>query len=571
MVIRKAPNQQSNAARVKRPGLRSGPTPTPAKTEAPQKVADTPPVTKAQELQQSGMAAHALAEGLVKAKDAISETDAAKTKKQIAVLTVEARGGGAATRRELQPEFRAAKKVGQQLADQQLANLEENRPELKAAYDAVAPEITEMAKKTAMELRKNPEAMARVQNVVAHVGKEGFAEAVGKVAPDVGEAFSQATGVQMMNEPVVRGALEQLPKLAQKVAPQHAAKVASCCATAGKKLGLEVAEQAAEGAAKAVAKDVAKDVAKKAATEVAGEAAEAVAKTVAKEAAGEAAEAVAKSVAKTAGKEVAEAGAKAGAKAAVKGTAAAGKAVPVVGNVIAVGSTCLAAVGLVKELFKKPADGERVAKEGINTLLQGVGIAFPWAALGGDIVDLGWSTKLAVSDAKKKGASPAEQKMAAEKAKKKSAPLGEVAGVAAEPARALASALDGAGKPGASLAFKNLAKAADDLGKANTPQARADFKREQTKAFSQLASLSSTELEKLAGEANTPGERDALQNLSHGFGELFGLLYAERKSKGDEKTREDRGAKLMGVLTDVTRSAAALATEGKGGAGGSTS
>jgi hypothetical protein len=318
----------------KTPGLRTDRAPSrPADVEKADKAREQKRSTVSEVLQTSGVATHALAEGLEKTKAVVEAGTAARTQKQLDELTVEARGGGV-TRRELAPEFRAAQQVGQNLIDAQLAQAEENHPEWKAAFDAVAPEVTEMAKKTAAELRKNPEAMARVKNVVARVGKEGFQDAVAKAAPDVGEAFSQATGVQMMNEPVVRGALERLPALAQKVAPAHADAVAKGCVAASKKLGLEVAGEAAEAAAKGVAKGAAGEaveaVAKGVAKEAAGEAVEAVAKGVAKEAAGEAVEAAAKGVAKAAGKEAAEAGA----KVAVKGAAGAGKAVPVVGNII---------------------------------------------------------------------------------------------------------------------------------------------------------------------------------------------------------------------------------------------
>lgn len=542
MAIRKAPATPRPVRRS--PGLRTPEKSTPQQVRRVEETRDKRAQDLVREIAQSGVATHALAEGLEKTKAAVEDGTAAKTRQQLDELAVEARGG-AVTRRELAPEFRAAQQVAQRFGEAQLAQLEDEQPQWKAAFDAVAPEVTEMARKTAGELRKNPEALARVQNVVARVGQEGFRDAVAKAAPDVGEAFSRATGVQMMNEPVVKAALDGLPALAERVAPAHADKLAKGCAAASAKLGLTAATETVEAVAKGAAK------------EAAGEAVEAVAKGVAKEAAGEAVEAVAKGVAKEAAGEAVEAGA----KVAAKGAAGAGKAVPVVGNVIAVGSTCLAAVGLVREIAKSPRDAERIAKEGVNTLLQGVGIAFPWAALGGDLMDVGWSAKLAVQDAKAKGASPEQAKAAGAAAAKKGPPLKELAPVASEPARALAAALDGAGHAGVGKAFRDVAKAADDLGSADSPQARADWKRTQTLAFSQLASTSQRELEGAAKDAATPGERDALETLAHGFGELFRVLYAERKGRGSEKTQEDRSAKLMGIVVDATRAAAALATD----------
>jgi hypothetical protein len=513
---------------------------------------------------ETGMATRELGKGLEKQVAEVSAADASNTRNQLGELTVQARGGAGVSRRELTPEFRAAEAVKgklQEIGDAKLQQVsdkvEAERPELKAAYDAVAPEVTELVKKTAGELRKNPEAMARVKNVVAQVGKEGFSEAVKKAAPDVGEAFSTATGVQMMNEPVVRGVLEGMPKLAEKIGPEVAEQVTKGCAAAAKKLGVETAKTVAETAVKAGADEVAEAAVK------------GVAKTVAKAGAEEAAEvavkAAAKGAAKAAGKEVAEAGAKGAAKVAAKGAAGAGKAVPVVGNVIAVGSTCLAAYGFIKALVNKPSDTEKITKEGVNTLLQGVGIAFPWVALGGDLVDVGWSAKMAVQDAKKKGASPEQAKAAGAAAAKKS-PLPDVSQASSSSARALASALEGAGHAGPGKAFRDLASAADDLAKADSPQARATWKTKQQSALSQLAQLSSSELKKAAAEQAPGRDRDTLETLSHGFGELFSVLYAERKASkaggGDESKRADRAAKLLAITGDAARAIASSKASG---------
>jgi len=147
-------------------------------------------------------------------------------------------------------------------------------------------------------------------------------------------------------------------------------------------------------------------------------------------------------------KEGAEALVKTGAKSAAKtGT----KAIPIVGNIMSFGSACLAGAGLVKELFAKPRDGEKIAKAGLNTLAQTVGVAFPWVGLAGDMVDMAWSAKIGVSDAQKGVVTQGPSNK-------------EVAQMASEPARLLADVLDGVGQGSLAKTFRDLADATDTVG-----------------------------------------------------------------------------------------------------------
>lgn len=463
-------------------------------------------------------AAHALAEGLVKLKDAISGDDAVKTKAQLDEYKLQGQTGQVVSKSEFTPHFKAAKVIGAELKNALDAHLAENHPEAKAALDAVGPQVSEMVNGTIANISKDPEAMKRLSNVVAKVGTDGFANAVKDFGPDVGKAFTAATGVPMMNEGVVKSVLENLPKLAEKVAPEAAKSLATTCANVGAKLGVSVAKEGAEAAVKSVA------------TAAVKEGAEAATK------------AVATSVAKTAAKEGAEAVAKTGAKAAATGA----KGIPFLGNLISVGSACLSAVGLVKELFKSPRDGEKIAKTGLNTLLQTVGIAFPWAALAGDVVDMGWSAKIAVSDAKAgKAPDPGLTKQ-------------EAAGLLSGPAKLLASTLDGAGQGGAAGAFRGLAEAAEKAANAT------GMEKYQLDAISQFSSFAGNEISKAAADEQNPATKDAMNTVAHGFGELFKVIYQHKKLKGEDGLkREELKGNLTKILGDVAMGMAALKVGGK--------
>jgi len=471
-------------------------------------------------------ATHALAEGLVKAKDAVGQEAVVKTKAQLDEYKLQGQTGQAVSKSEFTPHFKAAKVIGAELKNVVDAHLAENHPEAKAAIDAVSPQVTEMVNGTIANISKDPEAMKRVSNVIAKVGTEGFADAVKSMGPDVGKAFTAATGVPMMNEGVVKGVLETFPKLVEKVAPEAAKSVAATCANVGAKLGVSVAKEGAEAAVKSVATTAVK------------EGAEAIAKSAVKEGA----EAAVKAVATTAAKEGAEAVAKTGAKAAATGA----KGIPFLGNLISVGSACISAVGLVKELFKSPRDGEKIAKAGLNTLLQTVGIAFPWAALAGDVVDMGWSAKMAVSDARQgKAHDPGLSKK-------------DAAGLLAGPAKLLASTLDGAGQGGVANSFRGLAEAAEKAANAQ------GMEKYQIDAISQFSSFAGNEISKAAADERDPITRDAMNTVAHGFGELFKVLYQHKKLKGEGGLkREELQANLLKITGDVAMGMAAMQVGGK--------
>lgn len=209
-----------------------------------------------------------------------------------------------------------------------------------------------------------------------------------------------------------------------------------------------------------------------------------------------------------------------------------------IGQSVSTGSALTSAAGFVSELFSKPRNGERIAKAGISTLLQTVGIAFPQVARAGELVDAGWSAKLAKEGIKDVSAEPAL----------------EIAALTKVPAEFVAAALRGAGQENAAKAFDSYAElvgSSVDSGKI------ADA---QMKALGGLAQASSQELTKAAAEEKVADTRDSLANLAHGFGQLFKVFYVHRKSKGpaDGPKHDDLKAQLLEVAVDVAKSAATL-------------
>jgi hypothetical protein len=417
------------------------------------------------------VAEHNLGEGLAKNKVDVSQEDQVANKNKMDELKLQGQNGARVSKEEFTPHYKAAQIIGNELKTVARDKLAESSPETLAAVDAVSPAVSSMVSKTMAQIGKDPEAAARVASVMGAVGQQGFAKAVGDAAPHVGKAFTEATGIQACNPAVVGPMLNKLPKLAESVAPSIAPKVADICAKCGAKLGLEVAEL----------------------------------------------------------------GAKQGAKGAAKAGAAASKTVPGLGNMVAVGCACLAGARLFKSLMKSPRDGESVAKDGLNMLMQTVGIAFPWVGLAGDVVDIGWSAKKAVTDSK------------AGKAPEEGLSKQEAAGMVGEPAKLLASVLEGAGKGGAAKAFSDLASVTENAADLKT------IERHQLGALSQFSKEASAEVGKAAAQEQDPATRDALNTVAHGFGEVFKVLYQHKKLDGkDAEETAGKRADLQGQLLKVT-------------------
>ena len=346
-------------------------------------------------------------------------------------------------------------------------------PRTKAAVDAVAPQVVAMAQATATKLASSPEAAAKAKALLSVSSKAEIPKALGKLAPEVGKAFTSATGAKAMNTEVVAALLRDLPAAAKKVAPSLSDDVAKHALKLEAKLGVKAAG-------------------------------------------------------KTAGM--------------------ASKAVPYLGNAVAVACTAVAGATLIKEAKKRPPDGEKLAKEGCNTLLQGVGIAFPWVALGGDLVDLGWSARIATRDGKKAPTGEAVERERETKANsaKELAPLIEAS------SKVLESTASSNGKAGLATAFADLASNVADRGATQ---------RAGQAAMLELSAQSSMDLKAAAKALPSDDEHaNQLKTLSDGFSTLFATLHQTKSlSRGATDKRQANADKLLEVLRQTTEIAASLA------------
>jgi hypothetical protein len=392
--------------------------------------------------------------------------------------------GRAVAKNELSPEFKLAKQLTGELAGRIWSD--KAPPELKAVADAIGPQVSSLAQQTAMSVMQDPNAMANVSQLLAKVGKDGFASALSSSTKEISEHFLKTAGVQAKNPEAIKAALSGIEQLAPKLGHTLGPKVAE---TAGK-LGPKLLGDAAT---------------------TAGAAAGAAAKT---------------------------AGAAAATTAKVAATGS--KALPVIGNIVSVGSTLLAGANLLSQLTKKPRDVEKILKEGVNTLTQGIGIAFPWVALGGTLTDAAWAAKTSVSD----------QKKAAQ-----GIPVAENANVLAslplltDSAEILQSVLKGAGKGDAADKVGQLVTTTKTMAKLdlNTPGDRLSLMRkDQQEALIALAHETKAELESASGDEGDGSRKDSLKRLAHGFGALADTTLAtmrydkqEARPGFDDKAKAD--------------------------------
>ncbi|HEY1099526.1 MAG TPA: hypothetical protein VGF99_11390 [Myxococcota bacterium] len=359
--------------------------------------------------------------------------------------------GRAVAKNELTPEFKLAKQLGGEYA--QKIWHDKAPPELQAMASAVGPQLSSLATQTATSVMSDPTAMANLGSVVGKLGKEGFTSALTSSTKEVGEHFLKSAGVQAKNPEAIKAALSGIETLAPKIGGSVGTKLAG------------------------TAKDLAPRLL------------------------GEGAEAATKAAASTAAT---------GAKAASAGA----KALPVIGNIVAVGSTMLAGANLISQLTKKPRDVEKILKEGVNTLTQGIGVAFPWVALGGTLTDAAWSAKIGVSDQKKAAAGITVTDNANVAA---SLPL------LTDSAEILQSALRGAGKTDAADKVGNLVTTTKAMGRldlGNPGDRMMLLRKDQQEALVSLAHESRTELDVAAHEEGIGPRKEALSRLANGFGAL---------------------------------------------------
>jgi len=368
--------------------------------------------------------------------------------------------GAAVAKNELSPEFKLAKQLTGDLAGRIWHD--KAPPELKAMGDAIGPQLSSMAQQTALSVMSDPNAMANISQLVAKAGKEGFTKALAASTKQVGEHFVKTTGVAAKNPEAIKAALQGMEQLAPKLGHTLGPKIAETAAKLGPKL---LGDGAHVATAAATATTAAATTAKVAAT---------------------------------------------GAKVAATGA----KSLPIIGNIVSVGSTLLAGANLLSQLTKKPRDVEKILKEGVNTLTQGVGIAFPWVALGGTLTDAAWSAKTSVSD----------QKKAAQ-----GIPVTDNANALAslplltDSAEILRSVLAGAGKSDAADKVGALVATTKTMAKLdlNNPGDRLSMlRKDQQQALVSMAHETRAELEQASTDEAAGTRKEALIKLAGGFGAL---------------------------------------------------
>jgi hypothetical protein len=399
--------------------------------------------------------------------------------------------GRAVAKNELSPEFKLAKQLTGEIAGRIWSD--KAPPELKAVADAIGPQVSSLAQQTALSVMSDPNAMANVSQLLAKVGKDGFASALSSSTKEISAHFLQTAGVQAKNPEAIKAALSGIEQLAPKLGHSLGPKVAETASKLGPKLLGDGAQVAATTAAT-----------------------------------------TAGAAAKTAGAAASTAGT------AAKVAATGSKALPVIGNIVSVGSTLLAGANLLSQLTKKPRDVEKILKEGVNTLTQGVGIAFPWVALGGTLVDAAWGAKTSVSD---------QKKMA------QGIPVAENANVLAslplltDSAEILQSVLKGAGKGDAADKVGQLVTTTKTMAKLdlNNPGERLSLMRkDQQEALIALAHETKAELESASADEGDGSRKDSLKRLAHGFGALAdttlaGMRYDKQEARPgfDDKAKAD--------------------------------
>jgi hypothetical protein len=392
--------------------------------------------------------------------------------------------GRAVAKNELSPEFKLAKQLTGEIAGRIWSD--KAPPELKAVADAIGPQVSSLAQQTAMSVMSDPNAMANISQLLAKAGKEGFTAALSSSTKEISEHFLKTAGVQAKNPEAIKAALSGIEQLAPKLGHSLGPKVAETASKLGPKLLGDSANVAA----------------------------------------------------KTAGAAASTAGSAAATTAKVAATGS--KALPVIGNIVSVGSTLLAGANLLSQLTKKPRDVEKILKEGVNTLTQGVGIAFPWVALGGTLMDAAWSAKTSVSD---------QKKMA------QGIPVAENANVLAslplltDSAEILQSVLKGAGKGDAADKVGQLVTTTKTMAKLdlNNPGDRLSLmRRDQQEALVALAHETKAELEAASHDEGDGSRKDALKRLAHGFGALAdttlaGMRYDKQEARPgfDDKAKAD--------------------------------
>ncbi|MBI1948650.1 MAG: hypothetical protein HYS27_23390 [Deltaproteobacteria bacterium] len=440
-------------------------------------------------------------QGLDKTAQTVEASHSAEVHKQGSEARLEkqkniqaSHNGTSVAKNELTPEYKAAKIVADELKQKGTAYLHE-KAEGSPALAATLPHLENLAGKTVEEVMKDPELLANASSLLSKLGTPGFREALKLSVKDLGTAFTRATGTDAMNPAAVKAALDASMKLSEKLP----------------------ALAAATGNAKLI----------------------------------EAAGRLAPQIGKTAATVGAKVGVQAGAAGAVTVGATAGKAIPVIGNVISVGTTLMAGATFVGQLFKKPHDMKKIANEGAYFLTQAVGIAFPWVALGGSLAKIGTDAAIRSSDKKKAERGEVVTEQASMKDITAALPF------LAQNAELMEAALRGAGKGDAADKVARLRTSADSLSKLPevTPEQLGKLREDQQAALTSVFETVSGRLGEIKDEERQKDPTSVNSAIAMLLGKGFQLAStALRKSGVLEKNLRMPGGELKPADVDTKRS-----------------
>ncbi len=445
-----------------------------------------------------------LTQGLEKAAQTVGESHSAEVHKSGSEARIDkqkaiqaSHNGTSVAKNELTPEYKAAKIATDELKQKGKEYLH-HKAEESPALGAMLPHLEALVGKSVEEVMKDPELLANASSLISKLGTPGFREACKLTMKDVGKLLSRTTGLEASNPAAIKRALDMATKLSEKLP-------ALAQATGNAKL-IESATRLAPQIGKSAA---------------------------------------------TAGAKLGvQAGAQAGAAGAVAAGATAGKALPVIGNIISVGTTLMAGATFIGQLFKKPHDMKKIVNEGAYFLTQAVGIAFPWVALGGSLAKIGTDAAIRSSDQKK-----AERgEVVTEQASLKD--LTSFLPFLAQNAELMEMALRGAGKGDAADKVARLRTSADQLSKLDdiSPEQLGKLREDQQAAITSVFDVVSGRLGEIKDEEKSKDPTSFNTALAMLLGKGFQLAgQALRKSGVLEKNLRMPGAELKPADVDTKR------------------
>ncbi len=441
-----------------------------------------------------------VAQGLEKTAQTVAESHSAEVHKSGSDARLEkqkniaaSHHGTSVAKNELTPEYKAAKIVADELKQRGKAALHAKAEE-SPALGAMLPHLEALAGKTVEEVMKDPELLANASSLLSKLGTPGFREACKLTMRDLGKALTRASGVEATNPAAIKRALELTGKVSEKLP--------------------ELAK--ATGNAKII----------------------------------EAASRLAPQLGKSAATLGAKVGVQAGAAGAATVGATAGKALPVIGNIISVGTTLMAGATFIGQLFKKPHDMKKIANEGAYFLTQAVGIAFPWVALGGSLAKIGTDQAIRSSDEKKAARGEVVTEQATLKDVTSFLPF------LAQNAELMEAALRGAGKGDAADKVARLRTSADQLSKLDdiSPEQLGKLRDDQQAALTSVFETITGRLGEIKDEEKSKDPTSLNTAVAMLLGKGFQLAsQALRKHGVLEKNMRMPGAELKPADVDTKR------------------